>query len=153
MKDNRSANEQFESSVVDILAAAFRLAGITYKSAHFLRWKVTDDSIEAIHFDTITKLLRYLEDGNYHLSISEATILGIDREPYGVERIDVEIKREKGLWCEPRAYTDFETFGSEHKTPQDLYARLKKVEEKMPEPLNLIDMFVEIVRRIRDLFS
>jgi len=138
--------------LVDILREVFRLVGIEFKSGVFLRWRVVDDRVIPRVIESLADLLREFIDGSYQLTISEVTISGIEKEPFTVPEIVVEVACENSQWSEPRIYTDYESFGPEHNTPQALQARLEKIKDTFRKVLPYISLVVDIAKSVRTSF-
>jgi len=139
--------------VADILKEVFKLEGIEFKSSIFLRWRVIDDRMLPRVIESLTDLIREFTDGSYQFTFTDATISGIEKEPFTVPEIVVEVAYQDGQWSEPRLYTDYECFGPEHNTPQALQARLEKIKEHLKAVLPFISLVVDIAKFVSRFFA
>lgn len=133
----------------NILKEVFKREGIEFTTSTFLRWRVIDDRTIPRVIKSLTDLLTEFTDGSYQLTLSEVKISHIEKEPFTISEITIEVACENGQWSEPRIYTDTEEFGPEHDTPQALYARLQKIKETFKVVLPYITLVIEIAKLIR----
>lgn len=145
-------NEKSKLLIADILREVFKYQGMEFSSCTFLRWRVIDDHLIPRVIESITDLVRELTDGNYQLTIGEVTIHRIEKEPFTVPEITIEVACENSQWSEPRIYTTYETFGPEHDTPQALQARLEKIKGALKIVLPYITLVAEIAKTMRAFF-
>lgn len=146
-------NEKSTLLLADILREVFKREGVEFKSSVFLRWRVIDDRVSPRVIESLKDLLTEFTDGSYQLTLSEVTIHRIEKDPFAVPEITVEVACENGQWSEPRIYTDYEDFGPEHDTPQALHVRATRIKEVFKVVLPYITLAVEIAKSIRGLFQ
>lgn len=138
--------------LADILREVFEREGIEFKSSTFLRWRVIDDRVVPRVIESLTDLLTEFTDGSYQLTLSEVRISRLEKEPFTVPEITIEVACENSQWSELRIYTDYEEFGPEHDTPEALHARLQRIKEVFRVVLPYITLAVEIAKWVRGLF-
>ena len=142
-----------EPLISSILKAALSLQGIECESAVFLSWRVIGGRPLAHPIITLGDLFREFGDGSYQLAITGATISGIEKQPFAVPEINVQLDYEAGQWSEPTIFTDQEEFGPEHENPQALHARLDKIKQNLPRVLSLIVLFSKAAQSVREAFT
>ena len=150
---NNSGPKGGELSVPDILRVLFEYAGIQSKSVTLLHWKITDDEIVPQAIQTLDDIHSFCGDGNYHISINKALILGIQTEPVEIPEINIEVTLADSKWSEPRIYTDFESCSLESATPEALTERLKRIQGIIIGILRLINLLWEVAEKLGELFS
>ena len=146
------SNENDTILLADIVRQVLEHEGVQFKSFVFLRWRVIDDRILPRPIQSVIDLLTEFTDGSYQLTLSEVRISHIEKEPFTVPEITIEVAYENGQWGEPRLYTDYEEFGPEHATPQALQARLEKIKDALKIVLPYVSLIVEIAKNVRALF-
>lgn len=114
---------------------------------------VVDDRILPHEIRSLKDFATECTDGNYQLALREVEILRIEKEPFKISEIIVEMAYENNHWSNPRVFTDVEEFGPEPTTPAILEDRAHKITQITKNALFYVDIAIRIVKTIWDFFQ
>ncbi len=140
-----------EILISEILEAIFRHKDIKFESVRLIHWKVTEDNVVGLQITTLGDFISVSGDGHYHFAITNALILGIEKEPIEVPDIDIEVSFENGKWSDPRVYTDYESCSPESSTPEALWVRNGEIKETLKGVLELLALILRIINSVCNL--